>query len=260
MSNDLTTHDNDDGFGGSVNAGRFRGSNYIKWTKETGWRDRDGLTPPSPMLVLAIDEALQRWRNNKPEYIRDKPLPDKEQLNAAIPQEEWERTVDGKPRPPYTHIVVVLLVDLNTGVIYKYESPTYGARIAFDNLREAVITMRALRGERVMPLVNLAERPMKTQFGMGRRPHFEIITYKSQGGDTKAMPPKPTPPQLSAPAVAAETPPLAMAAPAAAAPATGAAQQRNPKPPVNLASDTLAAMADVTPVTMGEVMDDEVPW
>ena len=31
-------------------------------------------------------------------FIWDKPLPDPEQLNAAIPQSEWERGLDGNPR------------------------------------------------------------------------------------------------------------------------------------------------------------------
>jgi hypothetical protein len=254
MANDLTTRDDDDdGFGGSLNANRFRGSNYLKWTKETGWRDRDGLSPPSPMLVLAVDEALQRWRNNRPEYIREKPLPNAEDLNASVPQSEWETDKDGEPRPPYAHIVVVLLVDLTTGVLYRYEASTVGAHIAFHNLREAVVTMRALRDERVMPLVNLAERPMKTRHGQGRRPDFQIVTYKSPGGDTKAVPTKPPTPQLTGPAT--------VAAAVTPTPATPAPSQAKPKPAVNLAaSDTLNSMGDVTPVTTEELLDDQLPW
>jgi hypothetical protein len=33
-----------------------------------------------------------------------------------------------------------------------------------------------------------------------------------------------------------------------------------PKPPVQLTGETLEVMADVQPATLGEVMDDKVPW
>ena len=36
--------------------------------------------------------------------------------------------------------------------------------------------------------------------------------------------------------------------------------EAKPKPPVNVAGETLAAMGDVKPATMGEIVDDEVPW
>ena len=117
--------------------------------------------------------------------------------------------------------------------------------------------MRALRGTRVMPVVNLSERPMKTNFGMRTRPHFEIIDWKTPGDDAKAIPAKPATPQLSGPAVApAETPP------AAPRPPSNPAQphQAKPKPPVKLASETLDAMGDVKPVTTGEIIDDDIPW
>jgi hypothetical protein len=257
MANDLTFQEEpeaDDGFHGSLNSGRLNTGNYLKWTKETGWRDRDGLTPPSPMLVLAVDEALQRWKDNKPDHIRDKPLPDTEQLNSAISQTEWERGIDGKLRKPWAHIVIVCLVDLRTGVLYKYTSPTTGAHIAYDALRESVITMRALRGTRVMPLVNLDERPMKTQFGMGRRPHFGITGWKAPGDDTKAVPAKPATPQLTGPVAASpETQP-------APAPTSTSPYQAKPKPPVSLTSETLNAMSDAEPVTTEEILDDSVPW
>ena len=53
------------------------------------------------------------------------------------------------------------------------------AHIAHDQLREAVITMRALRGQRVMPVVNLSEKPMSSQFGMRKRPAFAIVVVGS---------------------------------------------------------------------------------
>jgi hypothetical protein len=253
MANDLTPHEPmaaDDGFHGSLNSGRLLKGSYLKWTDADHWIDRDGLTPPSPLLVVAIDEALQRWKDNKADVIRDKPLPNPEQLNSAIPQSEWERGIDGQLRKPWAHVVIVYLVNLGTGEFYTYTAPTTGAHIAYDALKEAVITMRALRGTRVMPIVGLSERPMKTNFGMRKRPHFEIIGWKTPGEDAQAVPAKPAAPQLSGPAVA--SPP----APSSVIPA----HQAKPKPPVKLASETLDTMGDVKPVTMGEIVNDELLW
>jgi hypothetical protein len=259
MTTELTPHEpgaiDDDGFHGSLNSSRS--NNYLKWTAAADWIDRDGITPPSPLLVFAVDEALRMWKDNRPTIIRDKPLPDLEQLNAAIPQSEWEIGKDG-PRKPWEHIVIVRLVNFGTGEIYKYEAATIGAHIAYDALKEKVITMRALRGTRVMPVVNLDERPMKTGHGLGRRPHFEIIGWKTPGEDSEAVPAKPAP-QLSGPTVVPKETPAAP--PTTPSPTSNpASYQAKPKPPVNLAGETIAAMGDVKPVTMSEVLDDEVPW
>jgi hypothetical protein len=97
--------DDDDGFGGSPNTTRLGGGNFLKWTKEAGWRDRDGIEAPSPMLVLAVGELLVRWQGNKPEYIREKPLPDPKVLNEAIPKSQWEKGIDGKLREHWAHNV-----------------------------------------------------------------------------------------------------------------------------------------------------------
>jgi hypothetical protein len=265
MTNDLTPHEPeavDDGFHGSLNSGRLIKGSFLKWNDTAHWIDRDGISPPSPLLVVAIDEVLQKWKNNKADIIREKPLPDPAQLNATVPQSEWERGLDGKARKPWAHTVIVYLVDLNTGGFFTYASPTIGAHIAHDWLNEAVITMRALRGTRVMPIVNLDERPMKTDFGMRRRPHFAIIGWKAPGSDTQAVPAKPPVPQLTGPAAAA--PPASVAsAPASAptgAPASPPVSPRQPKPAVNLATETLATMSDVKPAATSEILDDELPW
>ena len=73
MSNDLTPREPEagDGFSGSLRSTLFRSKNYLNWTDTKGWADRDGLAAPSPTLVFAIDEGLQRWKDNKQELIRD---------------------------------------------------------------------------------------------------------------------------------------------------------------------------------------------
>jgi hypothetical protein len=254
MANDLTPID-DDGFHGPLISGRLIKGIFIKWTDAAHWTDRDGLAPPSPMLVIAINEVLQRWKNNKVEIIASKPLPNIEELNSAIPMGEWEKGVDNKPRPPWAHTVVVYFVDLGTGAFFTYVATTTGAHMAYDALRESVLTMRALRGTRSMPLVRLEERPFKTNFGLRTRPHFQIIDWKEPGGDNNALPPKPSTPQLGSPTKTASAP---MSAPAVNNPTQ--TYQAKPKPPVKLANETLHVMGDVKPLTASEILNDELPW
>jgi hypothetical protein len=255
MTNDLKQREPqsepDDGFDSTFNSrsGDINKGTLLKWTDAGGWIDRDGLTPPPGLLVLGVDTALQMWKENHPKHIRDKPLPDPEELNAAIPKSEWEKGMDGQLRKPWSHIIVVYVVNPHTGEIYTYTSPTVGAHIAFDALREAVVTMRALRGQRVMPVINLSEKPMKTNFGMRKRPHFEIIGWKAPGGDDGALPPQKPTPQLTGPTEPPKT-----------APSSGQPYQAKPKAPVTVAGNTLKAMDDVKPITTEEIMDDEMPW
>jgi hypothetical protein len=258
MANEVTSHEpdaSDDGFSASLRSRRVGRGSYLRWNDKQHWIDRDGVAVPSPLLVVGINEILRRWRANVAEDITEKPLPSADDLNSAIPVAEWERGVDGTPRPPWAHTVVVYLVNISTGETYTYAASTVGAHIAHDALKEAVITMRALRGEKCMPLVNLRERPMKMRFGMGMRPHFEITGWKTPGGDANAIPVQPAAPQLTGPA-AVETPPTPITAPANAE--KPEVHQAKPKPAVT--SETLKVMGDVKPVSTNEILADEVPW
>lgn len=256
MTGNITPHDqapDDDGFGGPFSRSA-RGA-FLRWDADQGWRDRDGLAPPSPLLAFAVDEILQRWTDKKPETISDKPLPDPDELNAAIPVSEWEIGLDKKPRSPWAHVARVRLVHPGTGEIFIYGSPTVGGHIAVDALKEAVVVMRALRGQRVTPVVELGERPMKTNFGLKTRPHFQIIDWKTPSGRTTLLA-EPALPQLLASEPAAPEPASQAQSPAPP-PAPPPAKARA-KPPVNLAADTLAAMGGVKPETTAD-LNDEIP-
>ena len=249
-----------DGFSGSHNSRLIKGIRLV-WNDTKHWHDRDGLAPPSPMLLLGLREVLQRWKEGKAEIIDTKPLPSVEDLNSTIPVNEWQIGIDGKSTPPWAHTVAFYLINLATGETYTYVSATIGAHIAYDNVREAVTNMRALRGAKVLPLVHLTDRPMKTKFGRRTRPHLEIVGWKYPGEDILALPMPPTP-QLSGPATPSTPSPSTVpsSTPQPAPPASNPAP-RQPKPSVNLtANDTLAAMNDVKPVLMSEELNDGIPW
>jgi hypothetical protein len=150
------------------------------------------------------------------------------------------------------------MVDLATGTPYTYASATIGARICFEQVQESVCIMRALRGAKVLPLVNLEQRPMKTQFGMKSRPHLQITDWRTPGGDGFDPLPQPSKPQLTEPTATQVPAPTAAPAPATAAAPTAA------PPPVSTpsampAAATLEATKAIKPVTMAEFVADEMP-
>jgi hypothetical protein len=255
MANEITSYDTpeaDDGFHGSINnGGRLRRGISLNWTDAEHWTDRDKLSQPSPLLAIGCKEALERWKGRRAESIDTLPLPDPDQLNAAIPIEEWEVGVDNKPRKPWAHVVAVYFVNAATGELYSYVAATVGAHIAFEALREAVIMMRMLRGAKCMPLVSLAEKPWRTSFGLRRRPDFRIVGWKTPGDDNKAIAARPLP-QLTGGA--------AEAVPTSVTPATSPPPQRQTKPSVNFTDETLALIEDVVPPTSSEILDDELPF
>jgi hypothetical protein len=226
-----------------------------RWASSTGWVDRDGLPLPETMLVIGYITVLRRWKNKRPEYITEHPLPDPDVLNAAIPISEWEIGLDGKPTRPWKLTYVIYLVDLKTGALFTYAHDTYGAMQAYNALEEQIAVMRMLRGEHVFPIVHLEKRPWKSQtYGMQMRPHFQVVDWRASGG-TPVISPAPTP-QLTGPA--AVTPPTSTPTTSATPPSAPATPTA---PPVAAAASSpiLDAMKPVKPVTVGEVIADELP-
>jgi hypothetical protein len=225
-----------------------------RWASSTGWIDRDGLPLPETMLVIGYITVLRRWKNKRPEYITEHPLPDPDVLNAAIPISEWEIGLDGKPTRPWKLTYVIYLVDLKTGALFTYAHDTYGAMQAYNALEEQIAVMRMLRGEHVFPIVHLEKRPWKSQtYGMQMRPHFQVVDWRASGG-TPAISPAPTP-QLTGPATV--TPPTASAPAVTASAPPQAASASSPATPPQ--SSILDATKPVKPVTVGELIADELP-
>jgi hypothetical protein len=238
--------DDDDGYSGSLTGGRLIKGQLARWNETKGWMDRDGLRPPEIMLAFALTEAVQCWKGKKPvETITAKPLPSVETLNESVPKSEWEPGLDGKPKAPWVHQYVAYLLDPASGGTFTYLNSTVGARIAVEQLREKVITMRALRGARVVPVVKLTHRPMKTFVGMKSRPEFEVVGWRQRGGDSGNTLTSPQAPRLTGPAPKPETP------------APEAKQEAKAPTP---ADETLAVLEEITEPSFGEVLGDSVPW
>jgi hypothetical protein len=165
---------------------------------EGSWTDADGakIPPGTKLLAWATAQALQRWQNKLPvETIIKKPgvpLPDVDELNDKIPQAQWEKGLNG-PRPPWVKQQVVYLLDPVSGGEYTFISGTTGAAIATERLRDKVKNMRILRGDRVVPLVELGNKPMPTKFGTKPRPDFTIAEWRNLGPPPAVSAPTPTP-------------------------------------------------------------------
>ena len=247
---------------------------FARWNENSGWVDRDKLPLPSTMFVIGTTTVLQKWKDGKAEVKSTHPLPNADELNAAIPTAEWEPDLTGKPTPPWKLNYVAYMVDLNTGAIFTYANHTWGAKLAVTQLEEQIAVIRMLRNENVLPIVRLEKRPMKTDFGMKSRPHFQIIDWRAPGGGGPKLAPQSSTPQLTgpatvaapeaaAPAPAATAPAAtATAAPAAAAPAPATSSAPAPAPaaaPTPPASTVLDNTQPVKQVTVAELIADGLP-
>jgi hypothetical protein len=149
-------------------------------------KDDTALPPGMRLIALATAQALQRWQDQMPvETIVKRPgqpLPDVDELNAKIPQKKWEKGLDGKPRPPYSHQYIVYLLNPADASLFTFINNTLGAMIAVERLKDKVKWMRGLRGARVVPVVELSSKLMKTKVGVKQRPEFTIIEWRDFGG------------------------------------------------------------------------------
>ena len=103
----------DDGFADGDDDNRIIKGSIYRCTDGV-WTETDGtlLPPGTKRIVLGVTEVLQRWLNQRPvETIATRPFPDLDQLNDAIPKDEWELGLDGNPRAPWTHQFVVYLLN-----------------------------------------------------------------------------------------------------------------------------------------------------
>src|SRR5205809_1860323 len=91
----------DDNFGAPATDNRIIQGNAIRCV-DGRWSDRDKLAVPSKLLALTTFTVVQLWRNRKPEETidgRTDRLPDDDEikeLNAKIPEREWEQGINGK--------------------------------------------------------------------------------------------------------------------------------------------------------------------
>jgi hypothetical protein len=199
MSNDLTVNDDDnDGSGEQTLQGDILKCVDGMWSTREGGPFPQGVK----LVVVRTTRVLQHWQNQELlKEIKEEPgkeLPDVDELNEKIPEEEWDIGLDGKPRPPWVKQYVVYLLD-PSGVSasrYTFINSTKGARVAFHRLRDKMDDdLKIITGRHRLPVVELKYAPMKTPHGIKQRPSFEIVAWldSNGGGDPPQQiePPKP---------------------------------------------------------------------
>jgi hypothetical protein len=148
------------------------------WSNEAG----TALPPERRYLVLGTTRKLVRFHEEgPPDVIAKKPgerLPDPDELNEKIPKKEWLVGLDNKPRPPWAVWYITILLDDSDAQLFTHANCTFGAKIATLKLEDRIAWMCALRGVEALALVQLRDAPMKTSFGIKRRPEFELAGWR----------------------------------------------------------------------------------
>jgi hypothetical protein len=183
----------DDGFDHDGGDNRLIKGEVIKCV-DGNWsiRNGDALPAGSQFIALATATALQKWQDGMPVEtilkVSGKSFPDVQELNHAIPEDDWEEGLDGKPRPPWVLQQIVYLLDPRTASVFTFINSTWGAQHAVRTLRDRVAIMRSLRGSRVVPLVTLDSRPFKGKYGTKIRPEFTVEDWRDLSGPSPASP------------------------------------------------------------------------
>ena len=148
------------------------------WTNSAGVQ----LPPERKYVVLGTTRKLVRFHEEgPPDVIAKKPgerLPDVDELNEKIPQNQWLTGLDNKPRAPWSRWFITVFLDVLDAQLYTHANCTFGAKIATMRLEERIDWMTALQAAEVLALIQLRDAPMKTNFGARRRPEFEVIGWR----------------------------------------------------------------------------------
>jgi hypothetical protein len=153
--------------------------------------------PKRRLVAVHVETFIRRWKDKRViKSFTQKPLPDLDGLNATIPENEWELDLNGNPRKPYERAHRLDLLNLDTAEHTCFISATTGAGIAVSRLKDQVCWMRRMRGNNVVPQVELRCTTFPTRYGMRKRPDFYIRGWFDLGSGGPAMAQAPAPRQL----------------------------------------------------------------
>lgn len=142
------------------------------------------------LVVVNAQKALARWNSTQRVELRiippGEPFPDVDGMNEAAPRVERTRGMNALRGPWQKHRYVTLL-NPKTLDVYTFSTSAPGPFFAIRELVDRVRIMRRHHGPSMSPLVKLADAPMKTRYGIGRRPYFKITAWVGVGSDGKRL-------------------------------------------------------------------------
>jgi hypothetical protein len=157
-----------------------------KWVNKLWTLDGNPPREEDRFLVTGTGFALQRWVDGLPDIITKesgKSLPNPDDLNDAIPQEEWPiGKFSGKPEGPWKIVGFAYLLRLRDAARYTHINSTWGTRKCVRVIRDCMRDMSALRGASVFPIVQLTSAPNPSKKYPGQfRPELEVLEWRQLG-------------------------------------------------------------------------------
>jgi hypothetical protein len=199
MAKEITSQ-GDDGFSVQENSsGQFIRGQMIKYNDGLYIVDKTQQLPEEPLVAVGTTMAWVKWEDGKPiEHrvtVAGQIHPDRDDL----PDQDdslWPPGVDGKPADPWKDTRYLYFVNPRTGADYTFVTDSYGGRRAVGNLKSKINNVRmAYPG--AAPVIKLTTAPFKTQYGMKKRPEFEVVGWRNSDGDgSLATKPNDAPPKL----------------------------------------------------------------
>jgi hypothetical protein len=181
--------DDDDG----VAPNALRGGTRMKYVNGVYSDGSGNPIPAGPggaqMLVIQMDIGVQRWQDGTATVKWRDPktgkLPDPEDLNDEIPRSQWENGLSGEPKPPWAYIFCIYLLDVSAGKKWSYVHDTTSAKIAYQELKNAIQNKKILTGIELLPIVELKSGTTwkSKKFGLVPRPDFNPVKWLQRGAD-----------------------------------------------------------------------------
>lgn len=197
MSNELTIPEVDDGWGDAAAeaSDRVLQGHLLKFTDGTWTYGQLATIVPESLRLIAhaVAAAWVRWEGGKPvqyEMHKGAIWVDRDQLGYDD-ESKWENGPDGKPRDPWQKTKFVYLSEPTSVEVYTFTTSSASGLGAISDLANTIARKR-FSGRKVLPLVQLDRAPMKTKFGMKRKPVFKIVDWLLPDGsrDAPAIQPK----------------------------------------------------------------------
>jgi hypothetical protein len=172
----------DDGFAVPENSGgQFIRGQMVKYNDGYYVVDKTEPLPDEPLVAVGVTTVWVKWEDGKPVEHRVTAAGQAHPERDDLPDHDetlWRPGVDGKPADPWKDTRYLYLVNPRTGADYTFITDSYGGRRAVGNLKSKIMNVRmAYPG--AVPVIKATSAPFKTQFGMRKRPEFEVIRWRS---------------------------------------------------------------------------------